>query len=550
MAQQHRIPSLLPDITVALFTGYWAATFNPQSESGEYFWLFLVCVTGLKAARVLWNSVRVIHNMMLRKQAYKTTTQHGSAAWAGANMLKRLGMHRARGIFLGALAENGKPLFHDLVSHALLVSPSGGKKTVSYMIPTAMHHNGSMIIADLKGTIACITAFIRKKIHKHTIYILNPAGLFKKILGESARYNPLILVIDPWLSGQHADVITMARNIALQLLPDSKASGNSDNAYFRKGSRKLLVFCIVYLVTHDTKNANFSTVLKLLEDDALMEDALEIAFCSDALSGSLARMAKSLRRILHQQGQNNHWGSFTEGAEQVLSIYSADGWLAENTSTCDFRFADLKHEKATIYMISDPARMDVFAPHLSLLGWCVVQEMMLGETGNHVLFLLDEASNFRIHGLISRLTEIREYKLSVFFAIQSLEAMEQTYSKQDVEILLDNCECKIFTSLASYKVSELVSKTIGQETLLNIAHQPGHSRHDAVTQTTSQSGSPLARPEDLLRYDEAIILLRSQPPILAHKVGYNEVSPWRDQAGINPYYGKKYKGRIRMRLKY
>jgi len=253
---------------------------------------------------------------------------------------------------------------------------------------------------------------IRRKKHKNEIIKVNPAGLYMDILGKSARYNPLQILIDDWNDPKlRNQLFGDAGNMARQLC--SEPAGASNDPYWRNGARKFLVFAFIHLVITET-NPTLSKALCLLSDSEWLLTALQAAAASDHLGGDLARLAKDFIRKL-DQGDPKQIESFREGAVQSLEVFSPSGVLAENTSACDFRFHDLKKKKMTIYLIADPTRMGTYAPWL--LSWCALTELIRMQGGSRVCFLCDEITNFKIEGLPSLLTLAREYKIILWLIV-------------------------------------------------------------------------------------------------------------------------------------
>ncbi len=239
---------------------------------------------------------------------------------------------------------------------------------------------------------------------------MNPGGLYQDILGIGARYNPLQILIDDWDNPEtHTQLFSDAQSIAKQLCQDPPTQG--ENQYFRNGSRKFLTFSFVYLVIIGGY-PTLANALCLLSDKDYLLKALREAESSHHLDGDLARLAKDLLTKF-DSGDQKQIESFREGAVQALEVFSPSGKLAECTSTCDFRFSDLKKKKMTIYLLADPTRMSVYAPWLGLLSWCALTELIRFQNGKFVCFLCDEITNFKIEGLPSLLTLAREFKIKL-----------------------------------------------------------------------------------------------------------------------------------------
>ena len=506
---------------------------------------FIAVMGGFKTISLL---ISTFYNFLLRREAWRVSARKGSANWATKDDLKQAGMYQTNGVFLGCDMD-GHPIFYEGETHGLTLSPAGGGKTVSIAVPNLCHLALPMVVTDFKGTLACMTKTLRIKHHKQQVFCVNPAHLYADKLGTPARYNPMQILLDDWNQGSHKDLIADAQDMALQLYPDPPRQG--DNLFWRQGSRKIIVFVLVYLVTQkDGTEATLSVVLTLLRNVQQLKEACYVASCSDVLNGELADMAVDLLAKLEAQ-DTRQVESFLEGAVQSLLAFSPSGWLAESTSTCDFRFKDLKsNTPATVYLIADPTKIKVFAPWLGLLGWAALTELTRCQNTKPVFFLLDEATNFRIHNISNALTGLREFGIRVWFVIQELEEWVKNEGRESLETLLSQTEAKQFFGVNSYKTADLVSKMLGEYTIKSPNYNLGHDVDDPVQHSVNEHARRLLTPDEVRRFPDMILFIRNLFPVHAQKVGYHEVKPWTAWVDENPLFGTKLKGKIRVWLRY
>lgn len=455
-----------------------------------------------------------------------------------------MGLYKRHG-FLAGMHEENKPVFVDIESSGLVLSPAGGGKTVTFVIPALCHNPVSMFVPDLKGILACMTAQLRRKRYKHDILCVNPAGLYQNILGGGARYNPLQILIDDWRDpATHAQLLSDAQAIAKQLCQEPAQQG--ENQYFRNGSRKFLVFAFVQQVTN-SNHATLADALCLLSDQETLLQALQDAQYSVHLNGDLARLAKDLLAKFNS-GDQKQIESFREGAVQALEVFSSSVRLAECTSICDFRFADLKRKKLTVYLLADPTRMSVYAPWLGLLSWCALTELIRFQNGKSVCFLCDEITNFRIEGLPSLLTLAREFKIRLWLIVQELEQWAYVYGRESLETLLSQTEVKLIMGARSYKTCQLVSDMLGESTIKALSHNIGASMFDTPTCSLQDAPRRLMTADEVRRTSDTLLFVRNHRPIRLSKIGYHEIRPWAKWVGINPLFNQPFKGKIRLRL--
>ncbi|MCA9466307.1 MAG: type IV secretory system conjugative DNA transfer family protein, partial [Nitrospira sp.] len=488
-----------------------------------YILSFVTLAGGLK---VISLSMVRLNNFLLRRDALRRSERKGSAAWATKKDLKQVGLYDTDGVFLGCDL-GGHPIFFDGECHGLTLAPAGSGKTIAFSVPALCHSPLPMIVSDFKGTLAVMTADIRRKKHKQEVFCVNPAHLYTDKLGTPARYNPVQILIDDWMNtDRNQDLIADAQALALQLYPEPPTPG--ENSFWRNGSRKILVFAVVFLLTHDgPEKATLSEVFRLLRNVKQLIEVCKTAMSSAILDGELSDMAADLHYKL-TANDTRQVDSFLEGAIQSLSAFSSSGWLAESTAGCDLRFKDLKGTPATVFLIADPTKMKVFAPWLGLMGWAAITELTRCQNTKPVFFLLDEATNFRIENISESLTGLREFGIRVWFVIQELEEYARVYGRENLETLLSQTEVKQIFGATGAKTCELISRMLGDQTLKSVNFNLGHNVNDPITQSVSEHARRLLTPDEVRQFADTILFIRNLPPIHARKTGFHQVKPWSD----------------------
>ena len=488
--------------------------------------------------------LHVIYKLIRYWFLFRPKGYGGTASFASSKENRKAGLHKKTGFLVG-LDERKKGVFVEIESSGFVLSPAGGGKTTGFVVPALCHITSSMIVPDYKGTLAVMTAKYRKKKFKHECITINPAGLHEEILGPSASYNLLIILIDNWNDpNRHVYLMDDARGMAKQISPDPPSK--DANQYFRNGARKYLVFVLVYVVIFNEKET-LTECLALLSDEEAFIAALEKAKSSDVLSGDLSLLAKDIL-TKKDKGKDEQLESFREGAVQALEIYSRSGTLAKVTEQCDFRFADLRKAKKTIYQIADPTRQSVYAPWLGLLLWCALTELIRSPEGEKVCALCDEATNFRIEGLPGLLTMAREYHLILWVVLQELAQWSHIYGPEALETLLSQTEAKLLMGLRSPKSCQLASELLGEESIKTKNYAIGASIFDPINRSVHEQGRKLKTPDEVRRETKSLLIYKKLKPVQLDPIGYHEITPWKHQIGINPLYGKKFKGRTRLRV--
>ncbi len=543
--QSQRIENPLPPFIIASILAYTAYE-TRDYMGGEFAYVPIACAG---VAALLYFSFTIIMLFSILPQLIRyyfirrPKGRAGTAGWASKKELKKAGLFKKRGFLMGLFGR--RAVFVDIESNGLVISPAGGGKTSKVVIPALAFNLMSMLVIDLKATLYPTTGRYREKYLGADIIVIDPAGMCGDEDIQKGRYNPLQILIDDWADPKlRTHLYADAKSMALQLYPEPANGG--ENRFWRNGSRKLLTFAFLYHVTI-SGNATLSACLDLLSDVESLTAAIDLTKSTDILGGDLARLAKDFHAKL-ENGDPKQIESFREGAVQVLEPFSPSGVLAENTSTCDFRFSEMRKKKITIYLMADPTRQKVFAPWIALLSFCAITELIRQPKGQRVCFMCDEATNFKIDGLPQLLTLAREFRIIVWIIIQELEQWAYVYGREGADTLLSQSEVKLILGAGSYKAAKLISDMLGETSQVNMNHSLGISFFDPVTRSTSEGGRALRTADEVRRMDEAILFVGKLRPIRLKAIGYNQISPWKSRLGINPLFGKPYKGITKLRL--
>ena len=129
---------------------------------------------------------------------------------------------------------------------------------------------------------------------------------------------------------------------------------------------------------------------------------------------------------------------------------------------------------------------------------------------------------------------------------QDLSAFERTYGQAALETLLSETEVKQFLpGQRSPKTLEMISKALGNRSVMAASLSRDQT---GLHENMSESARPLMTPDEIRRSKHGLLLVRRAPPALIEPISYAEVHPWRRQAGINPFHGKPFLKKVRLKL--
>lgn len=574
-------PSLLAIASIAGGLVWVALQLDAPMVNGRVDWLsaLIYFMAGLfclhTVIRLLENLSRFVDFIGSRK----ATGVKGTAAWAKIKEFAGNLTRSKTGPFWGRTLDGSRPaLFFGYASNAMTVAPAGSGKGIYTVVTNILSILYSKVIADFKGELVCMCKAALEA-RGEIVRMLNPGNLWSHIIGKTDAYNPLDIIADSLSRpGGLRDVMDDLREMCNQILPEP-GDKETDNSYFREGSRRLIADAILFETMVELHDATLSSVALLIENRTRLEDTArwvagvdlegrphpegpfpiehtEWAQAHDLQDvtefAQLVRArAKNLIALISSR-DNRTFESFITNAQQALSPF-AFGRLAPAMGRSTFRMSDLKEgdKPTTLFIVADASRMEAYKAFVGLVQWCCMTTVKRHKNKDRsVYYILDEITNFnKINGLESLLTWGRSYSLKLHLIFQDLSAFERVYGKTALDTLLSETEIKQFLpGQRSPKTLELISKQmLGDQSMMAIGSSQSNEQ-PGLSENLSEAGRPLATPDEIRRLKAGILFVRQHHPILFEPVSYAEIEPWRSQVGINPFHGKPFKLKVKIKL--
>ncbi len=304
----------------------------------------------IAASGGLLGAVAAIIGSVWRARQAKRVTTYGSARWASPRDLKRSGLLKPAGVFLGRMGEDY--LRHDGPEHVMAFAPTRSGKGVGLVVPTLLSWTGSAVIHDIKGENWTLTAGWRSRF-SHCLYV-NPTDPC------SAAYNPLLEV------RRGAQEVRDVQNIA-DVLVDPEGSIEKRN-HWEKTSHSLLVGAILHIL-YAGQDRTLCGVANFLSDPAHpFEHTLRLMMTTAHLGrqGVHPVVASSAREVLNKS--ENERSGVLSTAMSFLGLYR-DPTIAAVTSRCDWRIADLvsAEHPVSLYLVVPPSDISRTKPLIRLI---------------------------------------------------------------------------------------------------------------------------------------------------------------------------------------
>jgi len=454
---------------------------------------------------------------------------HGEADWMGRNDAKRL-FPATGGIVIGeayrvdkdGVAERGfraddpetwgaggkSPLLCFDVSfgstHGLVFAGSGGFKTTSVTIPTALKWGGSLVALDPSNEVAPMVIAHRRSAGRD-VFVLDPKrpAIGFNVLDWIGRFG----------STREEDVVA----VASWVVTDTGRSTSIRDDFFRASALQLITALIadVCLSGHTKEEnqhlrqmrANLSEPEpKLRERLQKIYDNSESDFVKENVAPFIAMTPETFSGVYANAVKETHWLSYPNYAALVSgSSFSTDA-IAEG-KTDIFVNLDLK----TLETHPGLARTIIGA----LLNAIYNRN---GEVTGRTLFLLDEVARLGYLRILETARDAgRKYGISLVLLFQSIGQMRETYGGRDATSKwFESASWVSFAAINDPETADYISRRCGNTTvevdqLSRSSAMSGSSR----TRSKQLASRPLILPEEVLRMrsDEQIVFTAGNAPL-------------------------------------
>jgi type IV secretion system protein VirD4 len=427
---------------------------------------------------------------------------HGSSRWASVREIREAGLLEAPAgrpaLAIGHLLAGGPPapLLDSKDNHVLVFAPSGSGKTTAFFTPNLLTWKESVLVLDPKGELWTLTAGYRRKCLGNLCLRFSPTALD----GSGARLNPLD-AIPAWPRD-----VEGARDLA-NILVNPQGRPDQDPS------------------SRDGFIGVFKQILKAEHDPGFSYEWTTPGGEPTPTHPVVTNELNLLVALDHRTASG-----IVATALSHLELFS-DPVVIANTSATDVTVHDLRcHEKpVSLYLTTPPGDTD----RLLVLLRIILNQYLRTMTRQldyepkpaarrPLLLVLDEFPVLGKLDVLERsLAYMRSYGIRVLLAIQSLNQIFQIYGQH--ESITANCNVQIALAPNDYKTAELLSKSLGSQTVswdrASVSNGPGR-----VSTTPADVGRPLLTAEELRRLprNRALVLYAGLPPILARRIPYYE----------------------------
>ena len=455
-----------------------------------------------------WIVFRLITTPLIVHFGDMADDTHGSARFATNKEVSPL-TRVDTGLLIGRDPKSKNLMRYDGPAHLLTMAPTRTGKGIGTIIPNLLTSDRSVICIDPKGENAKIAGRAREQFGP--VHVLDPFGVTGK---RSAAFNPLSS-LDP----ASLDVAEDASTLADALVFDEP--GMAGEAHWNEEAKALISGLLLKIVTAESQGRrHLGTLREYLtmapeSFTALLKRMQE----SDEAGGLIARAA------------NRHLGKSDREAAGVLSAAQRHTHFLDSPrmtavlGRSDFRFADLKRNNVTVFLVLPPDRLSTYSRWLRLLVTQSLLDMARdpAKPPVPVLYLLDEFAALGHLAPVERAMGLMAgYGVQLWPILQDVHQLRATYGQRAGTFLSNAGVLQVF-GVNDHDSARLVSDLLGQETVVfQTMARALDSGKSGISYSQQHTARPLLTPDEVrnLPAQGQLLFLAGQRPIVAHKLAY------------------------------
>ncbi|AYD00624.1 conjugative coupling protein [Neorhizobium sp. NCHU2750] len=428
----------------------------------------------------------------------------GNASFQDMASLRKARWFRKDGHILGRIGHRTLRVMDE--RHHIVIGPTRSGKGLSYVIPNALAHKGSMIVTDLKGEIFLNTADFRRR-NGNAVFVFAPGSQ------NSNCYNPL-----DFIRGEPGDRTTDIQNIADMLIPETSGS---ENAIWQSTAQQVLAGIISYITESPRYEGrrSFGEINSFINSGEALQSTFEdIKAAEPYLSKFTIESFNSYIGLSERAAQ-----SALLDLQKAMRPFKNEK-IVMATSTTDIELSAIQSRPVTIYIAPNISDLNLLRPLTALFVQQILSLLTreLNTARMPVYFLLDEFCQLkRMDEIVGKLPFVAGYNIKLAFVVQDLKSLDAVYGENLRQSLLANCGYQLILGANDLATADYVSRALGKTTI----KFKTLSRSGDLFGQSRLSKTEQVRERDLMMSQEIrempggqmLILCEGQKPILAQK---------------------------------
>lgn len=414
-------------------------------------------------------------------------------------------------------------------THMLFFAGSGGYKTTSNVVPTALRYSAPLICLDPSTEVAPMVVEHRTRALGREVMVLDPTN---PIMGFN--------VLDGIETSKQKEEDIVG--IAHMLLSESVRFESSTGSYFQNQAHNLLTGLLAHVMLSPEYEGR--RTLRSLRQIVSEPEPSVLAMLRDIQEHSASAFIRETLGVFTNMTEQTFSGVYSTASKdtQWLSLESYAALVCGNA----FKSRDIVSGKKDVFL-NIPASILRSYPGIgrviigSLINAMVQAD---GAFQRRALFMLDEVD---LLGYMRVLEEARDrgrkYGISMMLMYQSVGQLERHFGKDGATSWIDGCAFASYAAIKALDTARNVSAQCGEMTV----EVKGSSRNigwDTKNNASRKSENvnfqrrPLIMPHEItqsMRKDEQIIIVQGHSPIRCGRAIYFRRKDMKKEAKTNRF---------------
>ncbi|MDA9537433.1 conjugal transfer protein TraG [Bradyrhizobium sp. CCBAU 21362] len=415
-------------------------------------------------------------------------------------------------------------------SHGIVFAGSGGFKTTSVTVPTALKWAGGLVVLDPSNEVAPMVTGHRRGAGRQ-VFVLDPRS-------SAIGFN----VLD-WIGLHGATKEEDIAAVASWIMTDNPRQGSARDDFFRASALQLLTALIgdVCLSGHTEKKdqhlrqvrANLSEPEpKLRQRLQTIYDNSESGFVKENVAPFIAMTPETFSGVYANAVKETHWLSYANYAALV--------------SGSSFTTADLAEGRTDVFINLDLKTLENHAGLARVVIGSLLNAIYNrnGEVNGRTLFLLDEVARLGYLRILETARDAgRKYGITLLMLYQSIGQMREAYGGRDATSKwFESASWISFSAINDPETADYISKRCGDTTVeVDQMSQSSQMSGSSRTRSKQLARRPLMLPHEVLRMrtDEQIIFTAGNPPLRCGRAIWFRRADMRACVGENRFYRRE-----------
>ncbi|KAA3497941.1 Ti-type conjugative transfer system protein TraG [Rhizobium rhizogenes] len=389
-------------------------------------------------------------------------------------------------------------------SHGIVFAGSGGFKTTSVTIPTALKWGGGLVVLDPSSEVAPMVSEHRRQAGRKVI-VLDPtvAGVGFNALDWIGRHG----------NTKEEDIVA----VATWIMTDNPRSASARDDFFRASAMQLLTALIADVCLSGHTDEKDQTLRQVRANLSEPEPKLR-ARLTKIYEGSESDFVKENVAVFVNMTPETFSGVYANAVKEThwLSYPNYAGLVSGESFSTD----DLADGRTDIFIALDLKVLEAH-PGLARVVIGALMNAIYNRNGNvkdRTLFLLDEVARLGYLRILETARDAgRKYGITLTMIFQSLGQMREAYGGRDATSKwFESASWISFSAINDPDTADYISKRCGDTTVeVDQTNRSTGMKGSSRSRSKQLSRRPLILPHEVLRMraDEQIVFTSGNPPL-------------------------------------